>query len=82
MELREQTRKKPGIVYLLALVAAVLLLFCCLYHPFLIGGKLYAYDDIGSDTIRGYLPNMIYDLHSFESGMTDMYRLDKGLGEY
>ncbi len=82
MELREQTRKKPGIVYLLALVAVVLLLFCCLYHPFLIGGELYAYDDIGSDTIRGYLPNMIYDLHSFESGMTDMYRLDKGLGEY
>lgn len=68
--------------YVIILLALTTALFLGLYSPFFFGGQMYVYTDIGSDTINTYLPNIIYDLRSFASGTTDLYVLDRGLGEY
>jgi len=58
-------RKEKEFLYIYAvMLIAVTVIFIALYHKFLFGGYLYAYSDIGSDTINTYLPNMIYEIRS------------------
>ena len=66
----------------LALFLMITLLFVILYYPCIFQGKMYGYHDIGRDTKNQYLPNMVYALRSFRTGEVDVYRLDRGLGEY
>lgn len=67
--------------YLLCLLI-VSMIFLGLYHPFLFGGSLYAYDDIGGDTIHQYLPLTEYELKLISRGADGTYALDAGLGSY
>ena len=61
------------------LLLSVSLIFLCLYGPCIFGGKLYAYSDIGADTVDQYLPVMVYELDRLgEAG----YDLQYGLGDY
>lgn len=61
------------------LLLAVSVIFLWLYGPCIFGGKLYAYSDIGADTVDQYLPVMVYELDRLgESG----YDLQYGLGDY
>lgn len=56
--------------------------FTALYWDFLRGIYLYAYEDIGSDTVTQYLPKIVFDINSIRSGTVGQYRLDCGLGCY
>ncbi len=82
-----KTNRKPGHIarlalWMILLLLAVTVIFCLLYRHFLFDREMYAYVDIGGDTVTSYLPQMVFDLRSFARGTVDMYRLDKGLGEY
>lgn len=57
-------------------------IFTVLYHPFLFGGQMYAYEDIGSDTIHQYLPNYTVELDLLRQGNPEGYNLQFGLGRY
>ncbi len=66
---------------------AVLLILCTiifmlLYHKILFGDYIYAYKDIGSDTIYSYIPNFIFDGEWIRSGKFSEYTLQYGLGIY
>ena len=68
--------------YLLIDVLVVTIVFLALYHPFIFGDKLYAYEDIGCDTVHQYLPVTHYELGLLESGEAGGYRMDLGFGGY
>ena len=74
-------QKRPRRIYLIAL-AAVTVIFLLLYHRFVFGGLLYAYSDIGADTINQYLPVNIYEINSIFRGSAGSYDLQLGLGAY
>lgn len=57
-------------------------IFAGLYFRYLSGQYLYAYKDIGYDTIDTYLPNIIFDLRGILSGNLGQYVLGRGLGEF
>lgn len=61
------------------LLLAVSVIFLCLYGPCVFGGKLYAYSDIGADTVDQYLPVTVYELERLG---TEGYDLQYGLGDY
>lgn len=57
-------------------------IFIALYFPYLSGQYLYAYSDIGSDTIKSYLPKIVFDIKNIFQGKFNVYTLQQGLGEY
>lgn len=64
---------------LLGLVTAV---FVVLYFSFLTGEYLYAYYDIGSDTIFSYLPRFIFEIDSIVNHSGSTYSLQWGFGSF
>lgn len=60
----------------------VSVIFLCLYHPFIFGGQMYAYEDIGSDTIHQYLPYYTVETTQIQNGEANGYNLQIGLGKY
>ena len=76
--MKDNSFRRHGI----ALFLIVTVLFFILYSPCIFGDKMYGYHDIGRDTKNQYLPNMVYALRSFRTGEVDVYRLDRGIGEY
>lgn len=73
--------KQKTRLFLLCLLLLTII-FVLLYHPFLFGGKMYAYQDIGSDTIHQYLPNYTVETDRLRQGDADGYSLQFGLGRY
>lgn len=67
--------------YLLNLMV-VTVIFCGLYHEFLFGGQMYAYADIGADTIDQYLPMTVFEVNALLAGNDGTYSLQFGLGKY
>ena len=43
--------------------------FLGLYHPFLFSGRMYAYTDVGADTVDQYLPVMVYETNRLREGI-------------
>lgn len=64
------------------LLAACLTLFVLLYRKMLFGGYIYAYSDIGRDTLATYLPRYLFDGDWLRNGGTSSYTLQDGLGAY
>lgn len=56
--------------------------FLGLYHPFLFGGQMYAYTDVGADTVDQYLPVMVYETNRLREGIFHGYDLQYGPGRY
>ena len=56
--------------------------FLGLYHPFLFGGRMYAYTDVGADTVDQYLPVMVYETNRLREGILQGYDLGYGPGRY
>ncbi len=79
MKNRKTSRKE--ILFLLAAVTAV---FAVLYWEFITGKYLYAYqkNDIGSDTVTTYLPQLQYELRSLREHVGAEYSMTWGLGKY
>lgn len=67
---------------LIGLLILCTIVFMLLYHKILWGGYIYAYKDIGSDTLYSYLPNYIFDSEWIGSGKFSGYTLQYGLGTY
>lgn len=63
-----------------ALILAAI--FVILYGSFLFSGKLYAYQDIGADTVKQYLPIISMEIDMIQSGTDGIYNLQYGLGDY
>ena len=77
----KQETKKICRMCLMALLLATVV-YVILYFAFIVRLRLYIYKDIGSDTYRNYLPNIIFDLRSIASGFSGEYSLQRGLGEF
>lgn len=75
-------KAKPDWKLYIALLLAVTVIFFCLYHDCIFGGKMYAYSDIGADTIDQYLPVMVYETEMIRDGNASGYDLRYGLGDY
>ena len=58
------------------------IIFVVLYNPFIFDGQMYAYEDIGSDTIHQYLPDYTVKTDILREGNADGYYLQVGLGKY
>lgn len=77
----KSTNKKIWKIYFLDLIVLTLI-FVGLYHSFIFGGQMYAYADIGADTINQYLPATVFELDSLKEGIGGVYDLQFGLGRY
>lgn len=69
-------------VCLLALLIGITLVFCVLYGKFLFTGAVFAYLDVGSDTINQYIPSFLFDADHIRRGTSFVYELQSGLGEF
>lgn len=65
----------------LTLLLAVTAIFFCLYYGCIFGDRMYAYSDIGADTVEQYLPVMIYETRAVRDGNSTGYDLSYGLGD-
>lgn len=74
--------RSPKLRLIFICILLVSITFVALYHPFIFGGQMYAYKDIGSDTIHQYLPNYAVKTDFLRHGRGDGYYLQSGLGEY
>lgn len=79
--LKRPDGKRIWRLYLIDLLVMTII-FLILYHSFLFDGQMYAYSDVGADTIDQYLPNMCYDTEKIRSGVYGEYDLSYGLGSY
>lgn len=61
---------------------AVTVIFLILYNSFLFGGQMYAYCDVGADTVDQYLPNICYETELIRSGELEGYQLSYGFGKH
>lgn len=66
----------------LAVLGVMTVVFLLLYHSFLFGGKLYAYTDVGADTVDQYLPMTVFEVEALRSGTSEQYSLQYGLGRF
>lgn len=57
-------------------------LFILFYRKMLFGDFIYAYSDIGRDTLATYIPRYIFDGEWIRSGGASSYTLQDGLGAY
>ncbi len=64
------------------LLAVCFVLFILLYRKMLFGDYMYAYSDIGRDTLATYLPRYIFDGNWIRNGNASSYTLQNGLGAY
>lgn len=64
------------------LLAVCLTMFILLYRKMLFGGYIYAYSDIGRDTLATYLPRYLFDGDWIRNGGASSYTLQDGLGAY
>lgn len=74
---RDKNWKSP-----LMVLAVMSVIFLALYHSFLFGGQLYAYTDVGADTIDQYLPMTVFEVDALREGTTEQYSLQYGLGRF
>ena len=67
-----------------ATLLIVTVLFTALYASYVIGEYFYAYSvtDTGSDTVKTYLPNIVFDIRNILQGKFNVYTLQRGLGEF
>lgn len=74
-------RKHSFLVYGTNLLI-ISVIFVCLYHQFIFAGKMYAYSDIGLDTIEQYLPITVYEINAFRDAVTGVFDLNYGFGAF
>ena len=79
--MKGKNNKKIWKLYLLDMIVATVI-FCGLYHQFLFNGQMYAYADVGADTIDQYLPMTVFEVNSIKEGTDGTYSLQFGLGKY
>lgn len=77
-----QIKGNKGLKICLLSLLVMTIIFCGLYHQFLFGGQLYAYYDVGADTIDQYLPVTVYEVDALREGRDGTYDLGFGLGRY
>lgn len=75
----EKGKRIPVLVFLLIVVSGV---FWILYGKLFWGDSYYIYNDIGADTLRQYIPQIIYDLRRIWSGSFSGFDLTRGFGTY
>ena len=80
-EKKRMAHKKKWELFLVDLLILTVI-FIALYHRYLFGGELYAYTDVGADTIDQYLPMTVFEVDSLREGMSETYSLQYGLGKY
>mgnify|MGYP000757119174 FL=1 len=68
--------------YLLYLLIISTLMFVILYNKMIFHGYIYAYYDIGRDTLATYIPRYFFDSDWIRQGKTSQYCLQNGLGVY
>ena len=56
--------------------------FWILYARFFFGDAYYMYEDIGGDTLKQYIPQIIYDLRNIHEGASSGFDLTLGFGKY
>lgn len=56
--------------------------FCILYWRFIFGINIYAYSDIGSDTIWAYIPSYQSIINKFKERNFSLHNLNMGIGDY
>lgn len=66
----------------LLLWSLITVTFLVLYGKFVFAANIYAYTDIGADTVNAYLPNIIYDLRKIAAFDFNTYDLTRGLGDF
>ena len=71
--------RNSGLLYAVGLTSVI---FWILYGRFFWGGGLYMYEDIGGDTLRQYIPQIVYDLNRLHKGLFSGYDLTIGFGRY
>ena len=77
---RHNSIRKCDKLVLIALVAGITLVFLALYHKFIFSDYLYAYLDVGRDTVDQYIPRGIYEIENFWDEELNQYLLQFGLG--
>ena len=65
---------------LLWIIVSVVVAFAFLYREFIFGSAYYCYRDVGSDTIRSYLPSYRFLCENIRAGSLQMMLLQLGLG--
>lgn len=78
---RIRTSKKQN-KYIIILLIISTILFIVLYNKMIFKGYIYAYYDIGRDTIATYIPRFIFDGKWIKLGNGTQYSLQNGLGSY
>lgn len=74
-----KVKKIPVLLFLLIVVSVV---FWILYGGLFFGDSYYIYTDIGADTLRQYIPQIIYDLRRIWSGSFSGFDLTRGFGTF
>lgn len=74
-----KVNKIPVLLFLLIVVSIV---FWIIYGGLFFGDSYYIYTDIGADTLRQYIPQIIYDLRRIWSGSFSGFDLTRGFGTY
>ncbi len=58
------------------------IVFIGLYHGFIFGGQMYAYTDVGADTVDQYLPVTVFETNTIKNTSNGTYSLNYALGKY
>lgn len=77
MNIKDKFKKDK---YLLSLIVLIAILSIIIYYKFITLGKIYAYKDIGSDTINAYIPTYKYLVQHIKSLDLDFWTFNQGVG--